>query len=230
MRRLPVLIAFVVTVLMSLATSTRADSFSNITSVGDLGANASINWGQFGACVDEVASPSTVIATNGLSATASVFPLFGQETIQRNANGTGGCANDGWFGNFAPGDNLLWTEDNGPLFLSFSTPVAGVGMQIDGSDVATINVFTDNQILMPTATFSENVRGGFTADGSATFIGLLDLTGQNIRAVEITTPGRQDFAVDTVFLNAIPEPSTLLLLGTGIVLGAFKMRGRHLNS
>jgi len=46
-----------------------------------------------------------------------------------------GCAYDGWFGNFAPGDNLLWTATPlgagaGPITLGFSSAVSGAGLQV----------------------------------------------------------------------------------------------------
>ena len=47
------------------------------------------------------------------------------------ANGERRDQGNGWGGNFAPGDELLWTAgDNGPLTFTFGDTVSGVGANI----------------------------------------------------------------------------------------------------
>ncbi len=58
------------------------------------------------------------------------------------------------------------------------------------------------------------------ADGSAIFIGGLDLTGANITRVtfsETAGTNLNDFAITTLYYGSVPEPGTLVLWGTGLI-------------
>jgi len=153
-----------------------------------------------------------------------------QEDIQRNADFTGGCAYDGWYGNFAPGDNLLYTGaafsvGSGPITLGFSSAVSGGGLQImtdaGGAFTATIDAYNGATLL---GTFTESGVATNLADNSAIFIGINDLTGPDITSLVIGVNGTGDFAVNQLSLltnaNTVPEPSSVgmaLLLGLGVI-------------
>ena len=86
-----------------------------------------------------------------------------------------------WFGNFAMGDALLYTDFlPGPLAFYFDTPLRGAGAQIQVKDPvakfsATIRAFAGNQQLVLPNNGTRN-DGTFDNDGSDTaiFLGVLE--------------------------------------------------------
>jgi hypothetical protein len=142
----------------------------------------------------------------------------GAGPLERRDQGTG------WFGNFAAGDALLWTnQTNGFLRIAFSSAVEGVGAQIQrdefGAFTATLRVFNGATLLN---TFTLNGNGTFDGDNSAIFLGA---QGASITAIEYeTTLGDQqtnDLAINRLSIRAgttvVPEPSTYALMATGLV-------------
>ena len=91
-----------------------------ITALADIGANDEIDWGQLGPNQTLVPNPAAVLSANGLPIGVSMpgdvsfansgnFDRFDQSSVFFN-------------GNFAVGDELLWTYYNrGPLTLTFSS-------------------------------------------------------------------------------------------------------------
>lgn len=195
------------------------------------GYNDSVNWGQLGLCNQTVASTFSATSSGGLTVTGSEASGHVEGDVQRNADSSGGCSYNGWFGNFAPGDNLIFTGFTGlgPLTLGFSTGVSGAGLQIMrnafGAFTATIDAYNGATLL---GSFSEGGTSAFTADNSAIFIGINDLSGPNITSIVINTDS-SDFAVNQLSLltNAVPEPSSIgmaLLLGLGVLTAAHRRR------
>ncbi len=194
------------------------------------GYNDSTNWGQLGACNQSVAPTFTATSAGGLTVTGSEASGHVEEDIQVAP----GCSYDGWNGNFAQGDNLLYTGaaysvGHGPVTLGFSSAVSGAGLQIDsnayGSFTATIDAYDGATLL---GSFTENGVMNGNADNSAIFIGINDLTGPNITSIVIgetdsfATSG--DYAVNQLSLltntSTVPEPSSVgmaLLLGLGVI-------------
>ena len=198
------------------------------------GYNDSVDWGQVGLCNQTVASTFSATSAGGLTVTGREASGHVEGDIQRNADSSGGCSYNGWFGNFAPGDKLLYTGNafsvgSGPVTLGFSTGVSGAGLQIMrdgfGGFTATIDAYNGATLL---GTFSEAGTSGFTADNSAIFIGINDLSGANITSIVINTD-TSNFAVNQLSLltNAVPEPSSVgmaLLLGLGVLTAAHRRR------
>ncbi len=72
--------------------------------------------------------------------------------------------------------------------------------------------------------YAANGTSDGSENGSALFMGLGDLTGPNIASIEFTVSSNafppysnDDFAIDDVSIGTTPEPSSLVLLGSGLI-------------
>ena len=187
-----------------------------------------------GTCVQSLPSVSST-SSNGVTVTAT-DAMGGIDTDTQKPPG---CTYDGWAGNFAPGDNLLYTgfafsTGQGPMTLIFSTPVSGVGTQlqaqIGGPFTARIQIYDGSTLL---GTFSETGISNQNADNSAIFLGAIDSTAPDITSTVFSLTSSvgnfEDFAINDVSLRdpvaTVPESSTFLLLGLGL-LGMVTARGK----
>jgi hypothetical protein len=201
-------------------TAAWADSLVLVTSQAAQGANDSVHWSQLGA--DGTTLGSSAAAASG-AGSGVTLTLAGPNSLVSVVCSASPCS---WAGaGFAAGDSLIWTSDtgnggNGPLTLSFSRGVSGVGglIQADGPGQFTAQIQAFNGAAS---------LGSFTvvsnANGDATYIGVLDQTGSNITSVVfslIACPGIcTDFAIDTVNLNT--APATLVSLVSSLSTSAF---------
>jgi hypothetical protein len=130
---------------------------------------------------------------------------------------------DGWSGNFAPGDALLWTRDTaGPVSLTFPIPMSAVGMQIQKDDQsnppfnAVIEAF--DALGVPLGSFTREGVSNAKGDGSALFLGIRS-SERNIASVKVRVvygfPYEADFAINQVSL--VPEPAATVPLA-GVAL------------
>ena len=128
---------------------------------------------------------------------------------------------NGWAGNFAPGDNLLWSQGSGPITIAFANPVFGAGAKIMANYYGT---FTAN---LTAYDVSNNSLGTFNlpglstsnADNSAIFIGVKDSTA-SIAKLTFSVPDTEDFAVGRLSVAAVPwETDALPVVASTVLFG-----------
>jgi MYXO-CTERM domain-containing protein len=205
-----------------------------VTSRAGLGGNDTIDWGQLGATGATVPSPSNALSVGGL--TFQVSQPGGN--FERRDQG------NGWNGNFAPGDHILWTENfntggGGPMTLR-GPGVSAIGTQIMadffGAFVARISAFDSGGNSL--GSFTEAGNSSSAANNSAIFIGVRsDSTpiARILLSLDSAVSSPNDFAINTVSLDsrqvaATPEPPTIIggALGALIGLGyAWRRRRRE---
>lgn len=212
-----------------IAQAAMADSVTCRTGSGCLNATDHFDWtANFG-------PPFTDIPNNSVATTAG-----GHQALLTFGSGGEGQRRDqgvGWYGNFAPGDELLWTgSTDGPMTFTFLNgfTVSGVGTQIEtdspGDFTAFIQAYdAENQLI---ASFSEDGNSNYNNDGSAIFIGLANVPGIAKVVFSVTSCSADcgDFAVNQldVVPTEVPEISSILLLGSGLgmIAGTLLVRSR----
>jgi len=152
-------------------------------------------------------------STNGVTITAT----DAGKSIDTDIQQPPGCPYDGWSGNFAPGDDLLYTNAHGPLTLTFGKGIFGAGAQIGSNGYGG---FTAKICDNLGDCFTENGIETKNADNSAIFIGLLD-TSPGITSITFDLTGTNDFSINEVSLKdsvaTTPEPSSLILFATSLL-------------
>jgi hypothetical protein len=175
--------------------------------------NDSVHWGQLGTDGTTLASSVNATSARGRTVTATTSDSSG---LYRLDEGTG------WVGNFSPGDSLLTngTPTYAPLMISFDIPLTGVGANIQrdqgGAFTATISVYSGNVLL---GTFTEDGDSNSLEDGSAIFLGVKNTNPYTDPVItkivfgltiESQSVPNADFAINSVRMSLLPEPSTIL--------------------
>jgi hypothetical protein len=219
-----------ITMLFLFCSLAQADTIETFTSRSSFGGNDFIDWAQLGSgTITSLGTLLNVTSTNGLDATVTA----GGQSMGLCTNVASSC-----FANFAVGDSVLYSGSGiSPVILDFSSPVSGVGAQIEQ------NLISPYTGIITAYDSSNNVLGSFSLDGkpnldslgdnSAIFVGLHDLSGANIDHVTFADSGfpSAGFLMNGVSLqtNAVPEPSSLLLLAGGAI-SLWILRRRQLAS
>jgi hypothetical protein len=179
-----------------------------VTSRSALSPNDSIDWGQLGPDSTSLGASEAVTSASGLNATVSTDDLSGLLRVDEGAS---------WKGNFTIGDHLI--NNNGfsefSLTVSFAAPIRGAGAQIQldnsGPFTATLEAFAGNTSL---GQLTENGQSSTAEDGSAIFLGAIDTSAEItsiVFGIENPPSFEGDFAINTLSLNTVPEPSSIVL-------------------
>ena len=210
-----------------------------LLSVGDrskLGATDRLDWAVAGENYDALGSRLEVKSEGGLAVGVSQAGWFVR--LDQSA---------GWYGNFAPGEHLLWNRGGGPV--SFELGPAGLtalGFQIQTnlfeSYTAQLDVFDAAGALMGSATGEG--RSTQLGDGSALWLGILSDRSFYQARIRVTSGESQDdFAISTLYLatgppatpawnapplapsaSPVPEPATFTLGTLAVALIALARR------
>jgi hypothetical protein len=197
----------VISFILFATTAVWADTLVLETSPTGQGANDSVLWSQLGADATTLGSSFAGKSAQGVTATVT---LAGANSLTAVVCPASPCS---WSATgLTANDTLIWASNtgnggNGPLTLSFSTPVSGAGASIQanapGQFTAQIQAFNGSTSL---GSFTEKSD----TNGDAIYIGVLDQTGANITKVvfsitscgPLDSSGCTDFAIDTADLNS----------------------------
>ncbi|GAB4457665.1 MAG: hypothetical protein OHK0029_17850 [Armatimonadaceae bacterium] len=201
--------------------------FSLVTVRANIAENDAIDWGQFGPVSTNVTNPSSGVTDGGVDFTVSKTT---SGVFQRRDQ------NNGWLGNFSPGDELLYTNlTAGPLTVDFGTNqlLAG-GVQIQGNVFSSFNATVEALDADGTVVFSSALIPGTSnnnADDSAIFIGV-ESVSQPFARLRFNVAAGADFAINQASLRFVsegataPEPGALSLLAIGMVAFGVVVRRR----
>ncbi len=227
---------------LATATPTRADVIQ-LFSPAELGGGTTTDYPNLAAGVTGTFFNSPIVVSGG-GLTVTFTAAGGQ--LARRDQGVG------FLGSFAPGTELIVTDrttgaGSGPLTISFSIPVIAFGVsaqntytEADETSLFTFSMFDGASLL---GTFSRSGPDfiGFTQTAPL-FLGARAILGQQITRVVISgqssitdsdgdgipdTSAQNNFAVGPVTSQPIPEPATMILLGTGLAGVAAARRRRR---
>lgn len=186
---------------------------TSVNTRAGIGANDFFDWSTIGVEYDYLGDSFGATGLFGLGATIS--------GATESANGFERAdQSSSWLGNFAPGDELLWTgfgTDPQVITISFATGVFGAGAQIQndfpGPFDAFVKVYDTGGVLLYSDTFAGNSTPD--ADDSAIFVGVLNDVA-NIGKMEIgLVNDGLSFAINQLDVSRailVPEASSYVAL------------------
>jgi len=208
----------------SLGVLANADTFTDYATRAAQNPTDSIDWSQLGAAVTQFGTPQFVNTASGNLAVVGNIDFSPFVRVDQG---------NGWNGNFASGENLVWTGNaaqngiggEGPFSIVLQNPVESFGFGIEthlsGPFTATVQAYGVNGAPLFADTFS-GVSGGALGTGSELFIGMGDTAGGNIGSILISTSNAaggsaNDFAINDPSFTYAPEPGSMALLGSALL-------------
>src|ERR1700722_10040727 len=117
----PLSASVVAVLILATAHISNADIVTCGSGPGCLNGTDSIDWAQnYGPPSSDIPNHSIAISQSGAISATVTFGGGGDGMREDQGNG--------WYGNFMPGDSLLWSNSpgQGPLTLTFSQPLTGL--------------------------------------------------------------------------------------------------------
>ena len=145
--------------------------------------------------------------------TGVLGPLVYPSVTVADGGGTGFVMNNTGWNNMATSAPNLFGTLTGTIFLNFTTPVSSLSLDVING-VFEVSTFTLD-LYGPGAVLINSYSQTLNEYSSLGSVGHFAPGDSGILQAVIT--GNGDFAIDTVSYNAVPEPGTLLLLGSGII-------------